>query len=109
MTKASGAQRLREWMKKNEKTQKQFGDLVGARQPSVSTWLLGRPPSLPYALRIRDLTGIPIECWDSTYVTARSARRAWGNKGLPLGRAKHLALAKSGKVPAMKEDGSLHD
>lgn len=73
MTKANGARRLREWMKKNGQTQKQFGALVGAQQASVSTWLLGRPPSLPYALRIRDLTGIPVESWDSTYVTARAS------------------------------------
>ena len=73
MTKASGARRLREWMKKNGKTQKQFGALLGAQQASVSTWLLGRPPSLPYALRIRDLTGIPIESWDRTYVSGRVA------------------------------------
>ena len=57
-------------------------------------------------LRIRDLTGIPIECWDSTYVTARSARRAWGNKGLPLGRAKHLALAEM-SCPTCPVTGTL--
>lgn len=74
MTKDSGARRLREWMKKNNQTQKQFAALVGAQQTSVSTWLIGRPPSLPYVLRIRDLTGIPIECWDGTYaVKARVA------------------------------------
>ena len=73
MSKANGARRLREWMTKNAKTQKQFAELVGARQASVSMWLLGRPPSLPYALRIRDVTSIPVESWDDTYVTARSA------------------------------------
>ena len=75
MSNTNGATRLRAWMKKNgDMKQKAFAERLGTTQASVSLWLLGRPPNLKFALRIRDLTGIPVEDWDHTYVSGESAR-----------------------------------
>lgn len=37
--------------------------LLRTRQSNVSAWLRGSKPSLEWALRIREATGVPVEAW----------------------------------------------
>lgn len=74
-----GVLRLREWMQKQATTQKGLGELLGVHQSTVSTWLLGRTPSLSMALLIRAHTQIPVEAWDEAVEhdhRSKSARRS---------------------------------
>lgn len=78
-----GSRRLRDWMTKHEKTQKQVGAMIGVHQTMVGAWLLGRPISLQHAVALRGITKIPEKDWtlaaepdSGTDVTAPSARSA---------------------------------
>lgn len=58
-----GSARLRTWMTKNGKNQKQLGEMIGVHQTMVGAWLLGRPISLPHAVALRRVTKIPEKDW----------------------------------------------
>lgn len=54
--------RLRAWLENTETTQKEFGELVGVKQSTVSDWLTGDTVPTPRKLLdISKKTSIPIE------------------------------------------------
>lgn len=57
-------EKLREWLKSNDKTQAWLAQETDASQASVSEWVSGRRiPGLPAAVRIERLAGIPVAEW----------------------------------------------
>lgn len=54
---------LRDWLRKERRTQEWLGERVGTHQTNVSRWVLGRRPPLDMALAIEALTGIPAADW----------------------------------------------
>ena len=71
MSACRGGVRLRAWLAAENHSQQWLGEQIGTHQTNISAWMRGRPISLEMALRIRTLTGIPVEDW-----APRSATRA---------------------------------
>lgn len=64
MATTRGPQALVEWLEKHERDGSWLATKIGAHQTSVSRWVRGEsPPKTAMAVKIRDLTGIPIEAW----------------------------------------------
>lgn len=62
-TTTRGVNALKEWLRAECRSQNWLAKQIHAHQTSVSMWLTGRPVSLAIAIKIRDVTGIPIEDW----------------------------------------------
>jgi transcriptional regulator with XRE-family HTH domain len=63
-TEKTAAEMLRDWLAREERSQRWLAERVGATQTSVSAWAAGhRPPSLGAALDIEEITGIPARAW----------------------------------------------
>lgn len=63
MERCRGSLLLREWMETRNIRQEGAAAVLGTRQSNVSAWLRGSKPSLEWALRLREATGIPVEAW----------------------------------------------
>lgn len=63
-TKPVAADELRQWMERAEKTHPDVAEAFGVTQAHIRHLLTGgRTPSLALALRIADVTGIPVAAW----------------------------------------------
>lgn len=63
----SGAEQLRDWMRRRGFTQADAARFLNFDAASMSNFCAGkRTPGLETALRIERLTGIPVEAWAST-------------------------------------------
>lgn len=65
MIQKRGGARLRDWLRKERRTQEWLAEQIGTHQTNVSAWIRGRPLPVRMAVRIKDLTEIPIEDWDA--------------------------------------------
>jgi plasmid maintenance system antidote protein VapI len=65
----SGAEQLRDWIKRSSLTQRQAADRFGWDEAQLSHLLAGRRNlGLASAIKIERMTGIPVEAWTSTEV-----------------------------------------
>jgi len=59
----AGSRALAAWLSTHLYTQAEFATVLGVQQPHVSRWLLGVLPRINIALKIQQLTGIPVDVW----------------------------------------------
>lgn len=72
-----GCERLREWLTRTKLNQRQAADLLKVHWTILNKIYLGtRAPGLVLALRIEDLTGIPVRAWAPTRVGKSKPKRA---------------------------------
>ena len=77
---SSGPQRLRAYLERSKQNQRQFAALTRFSEPFISQLVTGtRKPSIDNAVKLEQLTGIPVACWSeheaSELVTAGGSRR----------------------------------
>jgi transcriptional regulator with XRE-family HTH domain len=58
-----GSRLIKEWREAKGLTQPQFGRLIGASAAGVCDWENGRAPKVITALRIEQVTGVPVGAW----------------------------------------------
>lgn len=63
MRQRRGGVLLREWLKEDRRSQEWLASQIGTRQTSVSAWIHGRSIPVGMAIKIRTITGIPLEEW----------------------------------------------
>ena len=63
-TETTGSRALEAWLTASSLTQRDVADALGTTTQMVQHWMRGRhTPSLVIAVRIRNLTGIPVDSW----------------------------------------------
>jgi plasmid maintenance system antidote protein VapI len=62
-TTTRGAELLREWLKRERRTQEWLGEQIGTHQTNISAWLRGRAMPLDMAVALRNATSIEVETW----------------------------------------------
>jgi transcriptional regulator with XRE-family HTH domain len=63
-TKPAAADELRRWIERAEKSHADVAEAFGVTQQHIRHLLTGgRTPSLTLALRVADVTGIPVSAW----------------------------------------------
>ena len=63
----SGARLLREWIERRGYNQRQTADLLNLHESMVSMLVnAARIPTLHMAVKIEELTGIPVKVWSSS-------------------------------------------
>lgn len=71
-----GCERLREWLARTHLNQRQAADLLKVHWTVLNKIVLGkRLPGLVIALRLEELTGIPVRAWTATAVSKQKPRR----------------------------------
>lgn len=76
----SGAQLLKDWVKRCRYTQVEAAGILGFHEAYMSMIVNGhRAPGRENAVKIERLTGIPVEAWTSTRVD-ESAERGRGKR-----------------------------
>lgn len=76
-----GAQLLAAALEQRGWSQTRLKNELGTTQ-AVSNWLYGdRRPSLEWAVKLRDLLGIPVEAWNQPANDVESALAATGTEG----------------------------
>ena len=64
MSGTRGGAKLRDWLAREQRSQRWLAEQVGVHQGSVSAWIIGKfPPPLAAAVRVEDVTGIPVAYW----------------------------------------------
>lgn len=63
MIQKQGGARLRDWLEKERRTQEWLAEQIGTHQTNVSAWIRGRSLPVKMAIKIRDLTDIPVDDW----------------------------------------------
>jgi plasmid maintenance system antidote protein VapI len=58
-----GGQLLQKTMKERQLTFREVGDAVGVTHTNVHHWITRRVPMLRWAVRLKELYGIPVEAW----------------------------------------------
>lgn len=75
MCMTSGRHRLRAWIDRSKVNQNEAAKLLDVHPVVLSEWLSGyrgRKPGLTNALKIERVTGIPVESWTLTHVSAKA-------------------------------------
>lgn len=70
----AGRQRLKDWIKRSQLTQRDAARILGCGEVVLSQWLSGtRRPGLDNAVTIEQITGISVESWLRTPVSITPA------------------------------------
>lgn len=88
----SGPERLAEYCKRSRLKQYELADLLEMHETTLSQMLAGkRRPGLATALRIEDVTGIPVSAWKAHHLGSLGKRHRKQTRKSNLGKEKRVA------------------